>query len=549
MQVLAHRLLFSRASPSEPKPSFAAVLCQSNMYDQGLPLAYTHLCYASGILLVLYLLRIRFIRLSGYPLPPGPAKLPVVGNLFNMPSSFEWEVFHRWSKQYNSDIIHVSVPGTSLIILDSLKATTDLLDKRSSIYSSRPKFTVISKVMGFSWLLPFMPYGPSWKERRRLLSRYFHPSNDKLHKPVEIEYARKLLLLLLEDPEHYLQHLNHAVGGCLLSMTYGDSARQPGQHHLRLAEEVGRCLSDGVVPGTMLLDVIPSLARILSPVLVGPRFKKSEQEWEALVSRFRDVPFRDAENSRMEGSASPSFVSAALDQLPVSENNEQQHKIIKDVAGIIFLGGSGTMGSALHTFFLAMTLFPGSQAKAQEELDRVVGQARLPNFDDEPSLPYLSALIKEVIRWRAVGPLGLPHVLEKDDVYNGYFIPAQSVVLSNMWAILHNDNDYPDPETFQPERFLKDGCLDTSVRDPADVIFGFGRRVCPGEHIARSTMYIIIASVLSTFNIATPVDEKGVRIEPGGEYQSGITFQPLPFKCAITPRHDKAEALIRGVDA
>ncbi|KAJ3512409.1 hypothetical protein NLJ89_g3543 [Agrocybe chaxingu] len=518
------------------------------MYDLGLPFAYTHLCYASGILFIIYLLRIRSVRLSGYPLPPGPPKLPMFGNLFDMPSSFEWEVFHRWSKQYDSEIIHLSVPGTSFIILDSLKAATDLLEKRSSIYSSRPKFTVLNKVMGFSWLLPFMPYGPLWKERRRALSRYFHPTNDKLHKSVEIEYTGRLLLLLLEDPERYLQHLNHTIGGGLLSMTYGNSARQSGEHLLGLAEEVGQCLSDGVVPGTMLLDAVPSLARILSPLLVGARFRRSNQEWEALVSRFRDVPFRDVQEMRTEGLASPSFVSAALDQLPVSENNEEQHRIIKDVAGIIFIGGSGTMGSALHTFFLAMTLFSDTQAKAQEELDRVVGQDRLPSFDDEPNLPYLSALIKEVIRWRAVGPLGLPHVLEKDDVYNGYFIPAQSVVISNVWAILNNDNEYPDPGTFQPERFLKDGRLDTSVRDPSDVIFGFGRRACPGEHIAHSTMYIIIASILSTFKIATPVDEKGVRMEPSGEYQSGVTFQPLPFKCAIKPRHDKAEALIRGDD-
>jgi hypothetical protein len=112
-------------------------------------------------------------------------------------------------------------------------------------------------------------------------------------------------------------------------------------------------------------------------------------------------------------------------------------------------------------------------------------------------------------------------------------------------AMMNNEGDYPNPETFNPERYLRDGDPDLSVRDPTPLVFGFGRRICPGAHIANSLLWIIVASVLSTFNISKPIDENGVVIEPSVEYHSGIAFQPLPFKCAIKARHAGVESLIR----
>lgn len=80
-----------------------------------------------------------------------------------------------------------------------------------------------------------------------------------------------------------------------------------------------------------------------------------------------------------------------------------------------------------------MAMHPDKQRMAQEELDRVVGKDRLPNFSDYDQLPYVRAIVKEVLRWHIVSPLGLPHVSLEDDVYEGYFIPAGTIVNTNMW--------------------------------------------------------------------------------------------------------------------
>ena len=82
-----------------------------------------------------------------------------------------------------------------------------------------------------------------------------------------------------------------------------------------------------------------------------------------------------------------------------------------------------------------MALYPDVQLRAQEELDAVVGQNRLPDFSDRPHLPYVNAVIKEVLRWHVVLPLGVPHQTTTDEVYNGYYIPAGTVVCPNVWYV------------------------------------------------------------------------------------------------------------------
>jgi cytochrome P450 len=87
----------------------------------------------------------------------------------------------------------------------------------------------------------------------------------------------------------------------------------------------------------------------------------------------------------------------------------------------------------LYTFFLAMALNPCTMKKAQEELDKVVGNDRLPDFSDQVDLPYTSAIVKEVLRWGGLAPIGVPRRVIKDDIYNGYFIPAGATIIENTW--------------------------------------------------------------------------------------------------------------------
>ena len=157
-----------------------------------------------------------------------------------------------------------------------------------------------------------------------------------------------------------------------------------------------------------------------------------------------------------------------------------------------------------------MALYPEVQKKAQAEIDAVVGQNRLPDFHDRPSLPYINAVVKESSRWNLVLPFGrpfviifnttiptssegIPHMSTTDDEYNGFYIPQGTIIMGNSWlgrlltlnfchefflfrSILHDRKVFNNPQEFQPERYLRDGKLNPDARDPDCAAFGFGRR-------------------------------------------------------------------------
>ncbi|CAA7264563.1 unnamed protein product [Cyclocybe aegerita] len=194
------------------------------------------------------------------------------------------------------------------------------------------------------------------------------------------------------------------------------------------------------------------------------------------------------------------------------------------------------------SFFFAMVTHPHVQRKAQQELDATVGTGRLPDFSDRQSLPYLEAIYRELLRWRPPGPLGVPHCTSEDDIYNGYFIPKGTTVFSNIRAMTHDEGMYPEPSEFRPERhFTADGKLNGDDRILA---YGFGRRVCVGRHVASSTLWLMMASVLATFDIMKAKDDLGNEVEVNTEYTDGLISQKKPFKCLFVPRSNQAIHLI-----
>ncbi|CUA74191.1 O-methylsterigmatocystin oxidoreductase [Rhizoctonia solani] len=200
--------------------------------------------------------------------------------------------------------------------------------------------------------------------------------------------------------------------------------------------------------------------------------------------------------------------------------------------------GSDTTVSSLKTFVLAMLLFPECQAKAQGEIDRVIGSSRLPTFDDKDQLPYVNNLINEVMRWQPVTPLAVPHACTQDDVYRNYRIPKGAIVIGNVWSMSRNAEVYKNPEDFNPDRFL-----DPQV--PKIPAFGFGRRLCPGIHYAEASIFITVTSILAAYTITKAKDENGEEITPSTEgVAESVVYHPKPFKCVFTPRSEKHRELI-----
>ncbi|KDR66540.1 hypothetical protein GALMADRAFT_259045 [Galerina marginata CBS 339.88] len=478
------------------------------------------------------------------PYPPGPRKLPVLGNLLDLPTSNEWETYARWSKEYSSAVVHINAAGNDFVILNSFSAAIDLLEKRSSIYSSRPQFTMVTELMGYKWFMSGMPYGEPWRERRRAFTNYFQSSNSGQYQAPSVEFIRKMLPRLLDAPEDFLDTTRQAIGGLSLAMAYGLPVQNSDDPFVNLVQRATASIGEAATPGAFLVDIIPIL-KYVPEFVPGAGFKKKARIWRKLQEDMLEVPYEETIRNMASGIAKPSFASTLLQKVDESEDASHQHEIIKDTAAIVFAAGADTTVSSIHTFFAAMLCYPEVQRKAQLEVDHVLG-GRLPELSDEPDLPYVSALVKEVLRWKPVAPLGVPHYASEDDVYAGYHIPKGSMVIANAWAMLYDEDEYPDPSTFKPDRFLLDGKLNPDVRDPALMAFGFGRRICPGSHVAISVLWLTVASILATFDISKAVDDEGKSIEPSIQYKSALISHPLPFKCTLKARSKGAEKVIRA---
>ncbi|RXW22024.1 hypothetical protein EST38_g3856 [Candolleomyces aberdarensis] len=187
----------------------------------------------------------------------------------------------------------------------------------------------------------------------------------------------------------------------------------------------------------------------------------------------------------------------------------------------------------MATCILGLLEHPEVLKKAQMQIDRVVKPGHLPDLDDQPSLPYITAIVKEALRWREVTPIGGLHTLSTDDEYKGYRLPAGAIVIANVWAMLHDENVYADPFEFNPDRFInpETGKIDYSrARDPELICFGFGRRICPGRFMAFESLWLLIASLIATFDIekakekvTLPSGEEVERtVELTHEYESAL---------------------------
>jgi cytochrome P450 len=198
----------------------------------------------------------------------------------------------------------------------------------------------------------------------------------------------------------------------------------------------------------------------------------------------------------------------------------------------------------------AMVLFPEVAKAAQEELDRVCGN-RLPALKDLPDLPYIRGCVKESMRWIPTDVLGVPHAVIRDDEYMGYTIPKDAGVIWNVWAIHSDPQRHLDPRRFDPSRYAGDNqraaeAANNPIASKRDhFVFGAGRHLCQGMHIAGRSLSFAIARLLWAFDITKERDENGIDIVPdANDLTEGVFVLPKPFPAKIVPRTaDKAERL------
>ncbi|KAE8421317.1 cytochrome P450 [Aspergillus pseudocaelatus] len=305
------------------------------------------------------------------------------------------------SKEFYGPISSISMFGQTIVILNDHQVAFDLMEKRSAIYSSRPRMVFAGEMVGWEDALTMQGYSDRFRSYRKAMHRAL---------------GTKALMSRFNP----LQEVE--VRRFLLRIAYGYNIEPKGRDLLvDLANESMNIFSVAGIPGTWLVDTIP-LLKYLPTWFPGTRFKRTGYAWRKTLLTTIEKPYQLVKQKMRRGSYPPSYLASLLEQNDGKLNAEEEF-VSKWTAGILYLGGADTR-------------------KAQEEIDRVLGPNKLPTFDDRHKLPYIDAMVKETLRWHPIGPMGR------------YLIPKGALILPNIWAFTHDPNVYREPGTFRPERFL-----------------------------------------------------------------------------------------------
>ncbi|KAI0351218.1 cytochrome P450 [Trametes cingulata] len=464
--------------------------------------------------------------------PPGPESIPLLGSVHKLPLEFQEKRFFRWGKQYG-DVIYLRLFRTPTIVLNSFQAATDLLTKRSAKYSDRPRMVLLAELMGHESSLPPMPYGERFRKHRRWMHEAIG-TKEKLesYRTIQLREAHNLVRNLLNTPGRFLEHLHLYVGATMLEITYGRRITSLEDELVAVADRAIEGVNNAGTPGSMIVDFFPVL-KGLPEWMPGAGFKRSALEVRRYVQAWKDTGYAQVRAAMSSGDA-PACVTATLLEEVGGRPSPDEAEDIKGLGCSVYGAGIETTRGALATFFLAMTRHPDVLHKAQCEVDKAVGKERLPDFGDRRSLPYIDAMLEELYRWNPPLPLAIPHRAMADDEYRGYTIPRGCMMMPNIWAMSRDGDWYNDPEEFRPERHLE--TFRGNSPPPSEYVFGFGRRVCPGQAFADATLWLAIATIVAAFDIGIPVDSEGDEHMPPPAFQPGFTSQPKPFSCRITSR-------------
>ncbi|EIW58855.1 cytochrome P450 [Trametes versicolor FP-101664 SS1] len=344
----------------------------------------------------------------------------------------------------------------------------------------------------------------------------------------------------------------------VLSIGYGINISRDDQHYGNMLQQTAELIEDVVAPGKYLVELFPALQH-LPAWFPGAGFKKDARAVREKVLEARKTLYEEGKNLLHTKPTGASMLAMMLQRITTLEGDAAAEEEEQSASALIetYIGefrsylmatcGSETTVVSLRAFFLAMAMYPDVQRQAQAELDRIIGRTRLPDFDDRDSLPYINAVVKELTRWHVVAPMGVPHAALEDDEYNGHYIPKGSVVIVNAWAISRDPDVYPDPEMFNPARFLKDGEFTPGALDPSSYIFGFGRRICTGRHYADAALFITCASTLHAFNISPPLDNDGASMKLEAKVVTDRAIAHLKeFECVVEPRWASVADLIKS---
>ena len=461
-------------------------------------------------------------------LPPGPRGLPVFGSLLEIRNDTHLAI-DRLARRYG-DICLMrfgSVPTVVISDADKLHEAfgkTELADRWVS---------EIMDILSGQKDLVLAPYGERWRQMQRFANRELLSARNLEN--IRERYIENVVNGLVErmgelgDAGEFVRPMTmtaNSNSSLMFRSIFGgdtDTSTEFQEQQDALVDHVNWIFASA--SASNLADYIPWLR-----YLPNNAIKEAQRQSEIGDSIIRSLVEAARNRPGLDLSAPTCLVEVMLAQEEAGEIDEE---MTRNLCMDLLLAGTDTSAQTVNWFLLLLANRPEIQAKVHEELERVIGRDALPTVDDRTRLPYTFACLAESMRYRTIGPFGLPHKASEDIELGGYRIPAEAQVLGNIYSIHHDPRHWDSPHEFIPERFLpkEDGSMADALTSIAYLPFGTGHRRCPGRRFAETTVWLHITRMLHKLRFetigGTPLSEDEV---------FGLAISPKPYSLKATRR-------------
>ncbi|RMJ23696.1 Cytochrome P450 [Aspergillus sp. HF37] len=467
-----------------------------------------------------------------YKLPPQVPGIPVFGNTFQIPALQQGPWAKDLAEKYG-EMFTCKFGGTTWVFLNSSRVVTDLMERRAAIYSSRPPFPMTQDIMSRGSRIVLMQYNDRWRLLRKVMHQILSARNQAIFMPFQDLESKQLCWDYLHNPDRWWSANGRYANSVIMSVVFGRRSTLDDPEIAELFETLELFL-ENQQPGANIVDAFPVLTKF--PNLLQWWRPKGDRIYEKTRRVYKRELDR-LEQRMKDGTQRRCFAVDFLSSKEIEKMDEVQKLF---VFGSLMEAGSDTSRVTVGQIIAGAITYPDWVQRARTELDSVCGANgdRLPQWEDRDRLPYITAVVKEGLRWRPnIAEIGAPTALTKDDEYEGYRFPKGTVFTWNAWAIALSPDEYKDPERFWPDRFLNEN-LDNALK--GHWAFGPGRRVCVGWNVGEMNVWIAISRLLYCFEFGEvpgqPIDT--MRIPQ-------LIKNSPQFAAKVTVRSPAHEALIR----
>ncbi|XP_026430087.1 premnaspirodiene oxygenase-like [Papaver somniferum] len=453
--------------------------------------------FSSTMLLLVFLVPFLFMvwmntkMSTKQKLPPGPRKLPLVGNLHNM-LGLTHQTLRYLSNKYGP-LLHLQLGEFSVVFVSSPRVAKQIMNTHDLVFADRPEFFA-GKITGYdSSGISLSPYGEYYKQVR-MISTMEILSAKKVRsfrslREEEVSNMIQAISLKSGSPINLSEKLTSLSNDIVSRAAFGNKCKNKEMlvSALQEAASLADLTFEDLFPSLKLLHFIGGMKEKLTRI-----HKKIDTILEEMIEEHkRDRSLRYLEED---------FVDVLLRvqdsgelKVPLTTDN------IKAVIADIFAGGTESTGTTIEWAMSELLKNPCMMEKVQTEVRQVFDGKKQHDETDIAKLEYLKLVVKETMRLHPPAPLLVPRECRERCEIDGYDIPAKTKVVVNAWAIARDPEYWNDADEFQPERF-RGNSVDYKGTNFEYIPFGAGRRICPGISFGVAVVELTLAQLLYHFD-------------------------------------------------